>query len=115
MVLWKFLYTFHYDIFDKRYHVFLRIGAFYIFYQVLLIKLEQPKLYDSVVHNLDLFYFSGIFVTHSIVILQDIGILPINCVTDSLIPILFIVVLLFYAIAYAKEGLKLKEYIARDN
>ena len=115
MVLWKLIYTFHYDIFDSRYHVFFRIGAFYIFYQVLLIKLDQPKLYDRVAHQLEMFFFSAILVVHSIVVLIDIGILPTNSVTDKIVPQICILVVLIYAIWFAREVAKHKEVIARDN
>jgi len=54
-------------------------------------------------------------VTHSIVILIDIGILPLNSVTDTILPQLTLLVLLLFAIAYAREVAKHKEILARDN
>lgn len=68
-----------------------------------------------VLHNLDLFFFSCILVVHSVVILQDIGILAMNSMTKELIPLLLILAILLNAIAYAREGRNHKELIARDN
>jgi len=62
-----------------------------------------------------MFFFSAILVVHSIVVLIDIGILPTNSVTDKIVPQICILVVLIYAIWFAREVAKHKEVIARDN
>jgi len=69
LILLKFILVFHYDLFDPKYRVAFRIGAFYVFYQILQIKLEQPRTYDRVVHFIDYFFYSMIAVLLGIVIL----------------------------------------------
>jgi hypothetical protein len=53
--IWKLIYVFHYDLLDPRYYAAIRIGAFTIYAQGLLLMLRQPKVYNKHVHIFKIF------------------------------------------------------------
>ena len=80
-----------------------------------MMRLEYPRVYNRVIHNIDLFFFSIIGIIHTIIVLQDFGILSTTVLTLSVTPMILLLAILVFAILVVRESLNYKDFIAMDS
>ena len=88
---------------------------YYVFFNVIQMKLSQPRAYDRLVDLIELLFYAAVSVFHLIVCFQDFGILQVNSMSKQLLPMLLLISLLIFLVFYLMESKDHKNMLALES